>query len=351
MNRIKVGVIGMGKMGILHTGILSALDGVKVAAAAEKDDTLRSYLTSIMHNMNMYDDYVTMLNKEDLDIVYITTPVSLHARMVKDCIKSNVNFFVEKPLAVNMQECIGICSSVSKDLINAVGFSKRFTDTFAKAKDIITNDMLGDLIYVKGTMYLTQVFSSSKGWRFKRSESGGGVLLELASHLVDMLLWYFGDVKSVVAVSKSYYSSEVEDFAHAILKFKNDLTGYLDASWSMRNYRLPEINIEVHGSNGTMLVNDDYIRVTLDDVNRDIDGLRLREGITTIYKQDLFKGVPIDIGGVEYTREDIHVVESLRERRQSSINVFEASKVQSVIDAIYSSSERGSWVEVNYYEQ
>jgi len=350
MNTIKVGVIGMGKMGILHTGILSALDRVKVTAVAEKDDTLRNYLRGIIHDMNIYDDYITMLNREDLDVVYITTPVSLHAKMVKDCINNGVNFFVEKPLAVNMQECRDICASVSKDLINAVGFSKRFADTFAKAKDIITNDVLGDLIYVKGTMYLTQVFSSSKGWRFKRSESGGGVLLELASHLVDMLLWYIGDIKSVVAVSKSYYSREVEDFVHAILRFKDDLIGYLDASWSMRNYRLPEINIEVHGSNGTMLVNDDYIRVTLDNINRDIDGLRLREGITTIYKQDLFKGVPIDIGGVEYTREDMHFIECIKEKRQSVINVFEASKVQAVIDAIYSSSYNGNWVEVSYYE-
>ncbi len=348
MGSLNVGIIGMGKMGILHAGILAALDGVKVKAVAEKDDTIRNYLKGILHDMNVYDDYSKMLSQEDLDLVYITTPVSLHARMVNDCIRHGINFFVEKPLASNMQECIEICRLVG-GIINAVGFSKRFTDTFARAREIIVSNVLGELIYVKGTMYLTQVFASGKGWRFKRSESGGGVLLELASHLVDMLLWYFGDVMSVASITRGYYSSEVEDFAHAMLRFKNGLTGYLDASWSVRNYRLPEMSIEVHGSNGTMLVNDDYIRITLDDASKAVDGLGIREGITTIYKQDLFKGVSIDIGGVEYTREDMHVVECVKEGRQSMINVFEAAKVQAVIDAIYNSAKNNSWLEVDYY--
>ncbi|MEM0030026.1 MAG: Gfo/Idh/MocA family oxidoreductase [Candidatus Nitrosocaldus sp.] len=351
MGSLDVGIIGMGKMGILHAGILAALDGVRVTAAAEKDDTVRNYLKGILHDINVYDDYTKMLAKEDLNLVYITTPVSLHAMMIKECIKHGTNFFVEKPLAVNMQECIEICRLASNGVVSAVGFSKRFTDTFVKAREIIASNILGELIYVKGTMYLTQVFASGKGWRFKRSESGGGVMLELASHLVDMLQWYFGTVKSVASITRGYYSSEVEDFAHAMLRFENGLTGYLDASWSVRNYRLPEMSIEVHGSNGTMLVNDDYIRITLDDASKasSVDGLSIGEGLTTIYKQDLFKGVPIDIGGVEYTREDMHVVECVKERRQSMINVFEAAKVQAVIDAIYNSAKSNAWLEVNYY--
>ncbi len=346
MNTINVGVIGMGKMGILHTGILSALDGVKIIAVAEKDDTLRNYLGKILSHIRIYDDYVDMLDKESIDLVYITTPVSLHASMINDCVRHSNNFFVEKPLARSMKECVDICTKLrNNNVIHAVGYSKRFVDTFVKAKDIITNNVLGELMYVKGTMYLTQIFAAGKGWRLK-SESGGGVLLELASHLVDMLLWYFGNIREVVSITKNYYG-EVEDFAHAILKFDNGLIGYLDTSWSVRNYRLPEINIEVHGSNGTMIVNDDYIRITLDNAyNNNI--FNIKDGTSVIYKQDLFKGVPIDIGGVEYTREDLHVIQCVRDKKQSMINVFEASKTQAVIDAIYNSAKDNKWIKVNY---
>lgn len=343
---MNVGVIGFGKMGMLHTGILSIINGVNVVAVAEKDDTLRGYLKNIL-DKNIYDDYYKMINKEDLDLVYITTPVSLHAKIANDCIERNINFFVEKPLASNLEECNMLYSKLNNKLVNTVGYSKRFTDTFSKAKELIHKGALGELVYVKGSMYLTQVFSYAKGWRFKKSESGGGVLLELASHLVDGLLWYFGKIEEVAATAKSYYSNEVEDFVHAILRFENGLIGYLDASWSIRNYRLPEMTIEVHGSNGTMLVNDDYIRLSLDDEFKK-DNLILDAGLSILYKQDLYKGVIIDIGGPEYTREDIYTVECVKKQKQNMLDILEASRVQSVIDAIYSSIKDRTWKRVQY---
>ncbi|RMF29381.1 MAG: hypothetical protein D6752_06085, partial [Candidatus Nitrosothermus koennekii] len=132
-----------------------------------------------------------------------------------------------------------------------------------------------------------------------------------------------------------------------ILRLENGLTGYIDTSWSIRNYRLPEINIEIHGSNGTLFVNEDYIRLILDaPFNR--NNLNFNDGITTIYKQELFKGVPIDIGGVEYTREDMHVIDCVKNKRQSMLNISEASKVQAVIDAIYRSANNNRWEDVIY---
>lgn len=345
---LNVGIIGMGKMGILHTGILAALDDANVVAVAEKDSTLHNYLKNILHesNIKIYDDYNKMFKKEDLNLVYITTPVSLHFRMANDCIDNNINFFVEKPLVSNMEECKNLYTKlVGKETLHFIGYSKRFVDTFVKAKEILESNVLGDILHFKGSMYLTQVFTKGKGWRFKRAESGGGVLLELASHLIDLLLWYLGNVDSVVSTVKNYYSTEVEDFVHAILRLENGLTGYIDTSWSVRNYRLPEINIEIHGSNGTLFVNEDYIRLTLD--NRS-DKLDMNAGITTLYKQDLFKGVPIDIGGIEYTKEDMHVIQHVKDNKQSMLNVFEGSKVQAVIDAIYNSAKNNSWIKVKY---
>ncbi|GIU70823.1 MAG: hypothetical protein KatS3mg003_0302 [Candidatus Nitrosocaldaceae archaeon] len=340
---INVGIIGMGKMGILHTGILNSLEDVNISAIAEKDDTLRNYIKGFLKDIKVYDDYKKMINNENIDLAYITTPVTLHAAMAYECINNNVNFFVEKPLAVSLEECEKLYNN---NLISVVGYSKRFVDTFVKTKEILDNGVLGDFVYVKGSMYLTQVFKSSKGWRFKKSESGGGILLELASHLIDLLLWYFGSINRVSSILKNYYSKEVEDFVHAIIQFDN-LDGYIDASWSVRNYRLPEINIEVHGSNGTMLVNEDYIRLILDaPFNR--NNLNFNDGITTIYKQELFKGVPIDIGGVEYTREDMHVIDCVKNKRQSMLNISEASKVQAVIDAIYRSANNNRWEDVRY---
>jgi predicted dehydrogenase len=247
-------------------------------------------------------------------------------------------------LAASIDECRELCRKLDgSKLIHAVGYSKRFLDTFSKAKELLQSDMLGDKIYVKSSMYVSQLFTAGRGWRYRKQESGGGVLLEFSSHLVDLLLWYLGPVEMVSSITKSYYSTEVEDFAHSNMEFVNGMKGYLDASWSVRGYRLPEITIEVHGGNGMLLVNDDFIRIKLDSQYDNFPA-----GLTTLYKQDLISGTIIDIGGPEYTKEDVHVVNCVHEGKQTMINSFEASRTQSVIEAMYASSTEREFKKVEY---
>ena len=208
---------------------------------------------------------------------------------------------------------------------------------------MLDSNLLGDLLYVKSSMYISQLFSAGKGWRFSKKVSGGGVLMDLGAHVIDLLIWYFGPIKRVSGNMKSYYSSEVEDFAHSSLEFSNGLTGFIDTSWSVRGYRVPEISIEVHGSNGILSVNDDRIKLTLD---RDVK--QYPKGTTTIYKQAIFKGTLIDIGGADFTKEDIHMVKCITEKKQPMINIFEASKTQSVLDSIYKSAFEKTSKEVKY---
>ncbi|MBE9595071.1 MAG: hypothetical protein IMF19_16520, partial [Proteobacteria bacterium] len=139
---------------------------------------------------------------------------------------------------------------------------------------------------------------------------------------------FFGDVSLVEGNIKSYYSRDVEDFVHSYLLFESGVEGYLDTSWSVRNYRLPEIKVEVQGENGMLVATDDYVKIYLD-----------RESSwTTYYKQDLYKGVDFDLGGPEYTLEDKHLIESIRNKRKTEIDVFDGFKVQKVIEAIYKSA-------------
>ena len=327
--QINVGVVGMGKMGILHTGILNSLDGVEVKAVADKQDLILSFIRGALPSIKTYKDYNEMVKKEDPDLIYIATSTSLHTEMAMDCVDRGIPFFVEKPLGISVDDCLPLLDVVKQQpVINMVGYCKRFVDTFKKAKEIIDSDALGDLIYFNSSMYVSQLFSGGKGWRYKKESSGGGVLNTLAAHLIDLLLWFFGDVALVNGNVKSYYSRDVEDFVHSYLSFESGLEGYLDTSWSVRNHRLPEIKIEVHGENGMLVVTDDYVKIYLD-----------RESSwTTYYKQDLYEGVDFDLGGPEYTIEDKYLIESIRNKRGTEIDVFEGFKVQNVIEAIYKSA-------------
>jgi predicted dehydrogenase len=326
---INIGVIGMGKMGIMHTGILSSLDGTAVKAVADKQDLILNFIRSTLPSVKTYKDYNEMIKKENLDLIYIATSTSLHIKMAKDCVDHGMPFFVEKPLGISVDDCMPLLDAVTQQpVINMVGYCKHFVDTFRKAKEIIDSDTLGDLIYFNSSMYVSQLFSKGKGWRYKKESSGGGVLNTLGAHLIDLLLWFFGDVSLVGGNIKSYYSRDVEDFVHSYLLFKSGLEGYLDTSWSMRNYRLPEIKIEVQGENGMLVATDDYVKIYLDG----------ESCWTTHYKQDLYRGVDFDLGGPEYTLEDKHLIESIRNKRKTGIDIFDGFKVQKVIEAIYKSA-------------
>lgn len=342
---MNVGIVGLGKMGLLHAGILNSLPDVKITAITEKESLIANYVRNSMSSVNVYDDYLNMINSEELDLIYITTPISSHFLIAQDCIENKINFFIEKPLTRNLEESKILCKKLKDvDLVHSVGYNRRFIDTFSKVKSLLDSEILGEVSEVKSSMYVSNVFSRSKGWRSKKEVSGGGVLLDFGSHLVDLLLWYFGHIKKVSGNIKSVYSKEVEDFAHMEMEFSNNIRGELDTSWSIRGYRIPEINLEITGNNGVIKVNEDFIKIDLKKPNTEFTNPSI-----TIYKQSLNRGVIIDLGGPDYTKEDLHMVDCIKNKQQSIVNVFEASKTQSVIDSMYEAAKGGT-KEVEYFE-
>ncbi len=340
---MNVGLVGLGKMGILHAGVLNTLNNVKIISVAETESLLTKNFKKILPEINVYQNIDNMLDSEDLDLVYITTPVISHLPLSLSCIKKETNFFVEKPLTRNLEEAKNICFELkNSDIIHSVGYNLRFTDTFSKTKNLLEQKILGDILNVNSTMYVSNIFSKPTGWRFKKKQSGGGVLLELGCHLVDLLLWYFGPISKLTGKTKSVYS-EVEDFGNADLEFENGIQGNLDTSWSKEGYSIPEANIEIIGSNGKLRVNQDFIDIKLKNPVSTFPNTEKR-----IYKQELDKGVSFDVAGPDYTKEDTHVVNCVFEKKHPLIDAFEASKTQSVIEAIYESDKKNQRVEVEY---
>jgi predicted dehydrogenase len=342
---MNVAVVGLGKMGLLHTGILCSLPAIKMVAIAEKDKMIARYIRNSMPHINLYDDSEKMFKHEKLDIAYITTPISSHFHIALSCIKNKINFFIEKPLTKNFVESQRLCQELKKsNLIHSVGYNRRFIATFCRAKSLLDMGILGHILYVKSSMYVSNILSKPTGWRSRRSVSGGGVLLDLGAHVIDLLIWYFAPISRVSGKFRSIYSKEVEDFAHINLEFEGGFKGELDTSWSVFGYRLPELSIEVTGSNGRLRVNEDFVEIELKDA-----APPFHQDKTIIYKQSLNNEVPIDLGGPEFTKEDIHLIECVLNEKQTLVSVFEATKTQSVIEAMYDSAGSGQMKEVEYF--
>ncbi|MFQ5708766.1 MAG: Gfo/Idh/MocA family protein [bacterium] len=341
---MKVAVIGVGKMGLLHAGIMNALEGIELCAISDTSSLLLNFARHLKKTIHVYDDYVKMLDKEKPQVAVITTPVFLHVPMAKQCVQRDIAFLVEKPLSAFSDEATDLVQDIkARNLTTMVGYMMRYAETFAKAKEIIASGVLGRLITFKATIYVSQLFKTGKGWRYNKKESGGGVVIGQATHLIDLLQWYFGDLVRVSAHTRNWYSEEVEDFAHVYFEFENGLTGWFDSSWSVRHHRLLEISIDVNGEFGNLVVSDDVVKLFLE---KSFNGYGV--GWTNFYKPDLFQGVEIDLGGPQYTRQDVRFIEAVKNSQQVESDVANAHKVQKIVDAIYASADQhGAPVEIS----
>lgn len=332
---MRVAVIGIGKMGLLHAGILNALEGVEVCSLSDTS----KYLLGMVQNLKkvpVHDDYRKMLDREKPDAAVIATPVRLHVPMMRECVQRGIHFLVEKPLSLDAKEAEKLVREVAeKRLVTMVGYMLRYAETFQKAKQVIASGSLGRVQNVEGTSYVAQLFKPGKGWRYSRKESGGGVVIGQATHLLDLLHWYFGDPVRISATCQHLHSEDVEDAAHGQLEFENGVSGWFDCSWSRRHHRLLEIEVRVQAENGTLQVNDDSVRLFLDDA-----AMGHAAGWTHWKKPDLFEGVTIDVGGPQYTRQDEAFARAVLNGGSVEPDVAAAWRVQRTVDAIYRSAKR-----------
>ena len=333
---LRVAVIGFGKLGLLHAGLVNSLPGSKLEAVVDNDSRTLSVLKTRMHSVRCYKDHRKLLDDGDVDAAVIATPTGFHIDVAVDCVNAGIPIFIEKPLANTAAQARPLIDALKRNPVaNMCGYMGRYAGTFAKAKEIMESGALGKLQMLRSSMYIGQLFARGKGWRYDKTSSGGGVLITQNSHLIDKLIWLFGNVDYVSAQTRSLYSKEVEDYAHVFLSFDNGLAGYLDASWSARHYRTPTISIHVQGERGTLDVDDDSTSLFID---KKMNGIA--EGRTVWRKPDIFNGVAFDIGGPQYSVQMEAFIKAANGERSVESDVNSAYNVQLVLEAMYRSAAK-----------
>lgn len=329
-------MIGLGKLGLLHAGLMNGLPDSRLVAVADSNATLLKALKSRMEHVRTYPDHKTLLRDGGIDAAVIATPTGTHVEVAVDCVAQGIPVLIEKPLSLSGRQARPLLDALAqRPVANMVGYMGRYIETFAKAKAIVASGALGRLQMLRSSMYVGQLFRAGKGWRYDKAVSGGGVLITQNSHVVDKLLWLFGDVHSVSAQVRSLYSQGVEDYAHVVFTFDSGLTGFMDASWSARHFRTPAIAIHVQGEAGTLDVDDDSVRLFLD-----APAGGFAAGWSEWRKPDLYEGVSFDIGGPQYTRQAEAFLAAVRGGPNPSSDVRSAWRAQCVIDAAYLSASR-----------
>jgi predicted dehydrogenase len=332
-SKLKVAIIGLGKMGLLHSGILNLLVPGIVRAIVDKSPLLTFGASRMVKSAKFYRNVEKMLRDIEPDAVYVTTPTGSHYSITKTLLESGLRYvFVEKPPTVSFEQLRDLVSLKRKEQSVMVGFQKRYALTFRHAKMLLEEGAIGEVKEVKSYIKSGDILEPTT--RF--NALGRGVLLDLGVHLVDLLSYFFKIKGIAKAESKSIYTG-VDDEFRAELEAEDGFSVFMEASWSSQDFRVPETYIEIQGSDGTLMVTEDYLKFSHRAEEQSLE----KSSEFSLYKPHYYKGIPpVNLADPEYTLENIHFIKSIVERRDPMTSLEGSYQTMELIDELYKEAKK-----------
>ncbi len=259
MKKLRAAIIGLGKQSIEDhlPGILGS-KYTDLVAVCDVDKKKVSMLASKYHVLG-YDNYKNLLKTEKLDFVIVAVPHSEYVNIINEAAKHKVHILKEKPFARNLKEAILIKEIVEKNKIHfMITLQRRFNPiytTFFQLKEKVGRKLFLD---AKQTMFLK---NPQNGWRANKKIAGGGVVLDLGYHLIDLIIWYFGLPDNVFCEFTIHTildkDHSVEDTATILFKYNDGFHGSLTIS----SYYSPKTqDLKLIGTKGRVEVERGAIR-------------------------------------------------------------------------------------------
>ncbi|WP_307872129.1 Gfo/Idh/MocA family protein [Microbacterium paraoxydans] len=308
--RVRVGVVGVGKMGLSHLSIVRALHNVELVGVVDATD----YLLDVLNKYTGAPTYSTldkMLDDAAPEAVIIATPNASHATLVRSALERGVHVFCEKPLTLSAAESLELAAlAAERGLIAQVGFHNRFIATFQEVKRLLDAGALGRVTHVLAEAY-GPVVLKPKGstWRTKRS-TGGGCVYDYAAHPLNLVNWYLGTPERVRgSVLNSIFSADIDDEVYSTLDYPDGLSVQLSVNWSDESFRKMSTSVTISGSQGRIIADRQELRVYLREGATIPPGYRAGWNIS--YTTDLTEQVAFYLRGEEYSAQLASFVDAI----------------------------------------
>jgi len=325
---LRVAVIGFGKMGILHSAILSLLEPRCVRCVVDNDRLVAFGASRLFKGIRFYRKIGEMLRKEDPDVIYVTTSAQSHYSIMSSLLEAHVgNIFVEKPPTTDLTELGSLIGKTRNDEVIMVGLQKRFALPFRHARMLVRNKVIGDVEEVFAYERSGDITAPTR--RF--SSLSRGVLLDLGIHLVDLLVWLLGADK-VDDCRGAKIHTDVDDYFEARLRTEDDVKIRMEVTWSSPEYRVPETCIEVHGSKGQLTVTEDCLKAKSVDPHEMLPD----KNELLMYKPQYYQGFPpVNIADPEYTIEDMHFLSSVNSHTEPLTSLRNVADTMRLVNEMY----------------
>lgn len=329
--KIRIGIVGAGRMGITHYSIINAHPGVTVAAVVDTTPFVSSMLEKYL-GVRTYKSHSKMMEREKIDAVLVCTPPALNYEILLEAQRNGLHCFVEKPATLSASESLELAGLFeSRGLVNQVGYVNRFNDVFVKVKELLERNALGEVLRVRTEMHSRTVIhpESGSGWRSAR-EKGGGALYEMASHAVNLMNYFVGAPSAVAGSSLTrVFSRTVEDVVSSTLLYGDDKVGSLYVNWSDASYRKATNKVELFGRAGRLLADQHGLKIHLTSPN---EALGFRAGWNSLSITDVFSSVPFFVRGIEFTAQLHHFIDCIEARRSTRCTLRDAAATLKVLE-------------------
>jgi predicted dehydrogenase len=265
----KIGIIGAGGISEAHLEAIRDEPRAEVVAIADVSEETAA-MRAARHNIpRVYSDYRKMLEETETDAVVICVPNYLHAAAAKAALAAGKHVLCEKPMAMNGQEAEEMIAAAKKaGTILMVGQNNRFRSEARYVKRLLDEGKLGHVYHAKAGWVRRNGIPGWGSWFTRKEMAGGGPLIDIGVHMLDLTLWLVGHPKPATVLGQTYAQFgprkrglsewgriddsgyyDVEDLAVAMITFENGFTLNLDASWAS-HIEKENVFLHLYGSEG-----------------------------------------------------------------------------------------------------
>ena len=350
---IRLGVIGCGGIAHAHGDSYKKLgDRVEFVACCDIVEEKAKKYAEEYGCKNYYTDCYTMLKENELDAVSVCTWNSAHAECTIAALNAGCNVICEKPMAMNTAEALAMQEAAEKnDKLLMIGFVRRHGSDAKMARQLIEDGELGEVYYAKATYLRRCGFPG--GWFGDKSRSGGGPLIDLGVHVIDLSRYIMGNVKPVTVFGATFdkigarsevaLGSEawvsmteaekpiftVEDLATAMIRFENGAVLHVEASFNL-NLKESVGDVYLFGDKAGYNLNGSEMYTV---VNNQLADIRLRGENNFDFMRD-------------FGREIKNFVDAIEGKAEPLATGDDGVELMRILDAIYESAATGKSVDI-----
>ena len=333
---VRVAVVGLGRAGLAHATVLSSVPACELVAVVDRRGEARSRMRGLGYRARAFGSFKKMLAVAKPDAVFVCGPQHERAAVARAALEAGAAVLVEHPFGVTLDEAESVAAaavSAARPLGCACGLA--FTPVFQRSQEALAAGVLGEVRQARSSMFVTRVFDAAHPVHHEPGPIAGGVLAQVASELLFLLVWYLGVPVEARATSSRIYGG-IEDELHAMMKLASGAEVGLDCSWSVPGYPEPATVIELEGDNGKLLISDDGIEADLKEARAGFAA-----GHTRIRSAELPQPAAFDWGGEALYLMDASFLAWATGGSAVPNQGRFAIEVHRVMDALYASSRAG----------